>query len=121
MFEALSQRYADTEFVNGYKAQLETQTWYIARLRPNYADLRKPDEADLMPRPWKAVRVDRDRYTMFQGLLYQDRKGVEILDTYWMAGASVVEVGPVLTEEEVRVWLREFNQVRDAARAACAA
>lgn len=118
MFEALSQRYADTPFVNGYKAGLETQTWYIARLRPNYSDLRNPDEADLMPRPWKAVRVDRERYTMFQGLLYRDKSGIEILDTYWVAGASCVEVGPKLTEEEVRIWLREFNQIREAARAA---
>jgi hypothetical protein len=117
MFEALSQRYADTLFVNGYKAGLETQTWYIARLQPNYADLRNPDEADLMPRPWKAVRVDRERYTMFQGSLHRDKHSVEIVDTYWMVGASFVEVGPKLTEEEVRTWLREFNQIREAARA----
>jgi hypothetical protein len=116
MFEVITERYKDTEFVAATADKLSTQTWYLARLRDD-ADYIQ-DEGTFMPRPWKAVRVDRSRYTFFQGTLYPDRYGSETLDTFMMASQSSVRIGPSMTEAEVRDWLRDYNRVRDEAKAA---
>jgi hypothetical protein len=116
MFEIITERHKDTEFVAATSDKLSTQTWYLARLRDDAYYL--PDESTFMPRPWKAVRVDRARYTFFQGTLFPDRFGAETLDTFYMAPQSAIRVGPKMTEAEVREWLRKYNRVRDEAKAA---
>lgn len=116
MFECITERYNDTKFVAGAPELLKNQTWYLAHLRDGADYI--PDESTFMPRPWKAVRVDRARYTFFQGTLFSDGRGNETLDTFMMATHSSIMVGPTMTEAEVREWLREYNRVRDEAMAA---
>jgi hypothetical protein len=120
MFESISSRYRDTLFVPATTDVLDIRryekTWYLARVRQGGA-YHVEDEDVVMPRPWKAVRVDVARYTFFQGVLGKDRFGVETLDTLFTVPQEAIEVGPKMEETEVREWLRDFDRVREQLKA----
>lgn len=101
---------ADGEFIPAAQVSLQRGQWYLARVREG-VDF-APTEDLVMPRPWKALARGPREFSLAQGSLYVDQRGIEVLGDGIYGYASQLEIGQGMSEDEVRVWLREFNRQR---------
>jgi hypothetical protein len=85
---------------------LQNQTWYLARIRKGSPSDREPDFRE--PRPWKAVKVDINRHTFFQGCLVErpDALPTPGLGVCFSCEDFDIDIAHPLTRDEALEWLQ---------------
>ena len=79
---------------------LQTQTWHLARVREG-----SPSDMDVFwrePRPWKAVKVDKDRFTFFEGVRVYEPGGSQALGVGFMCSHHDMEIAHPLSAAQAQ-------------------